>query len=54
MCEALKVAGKKGSEVIVYPDAQHDFRADYRPSYGKADAEDGRRRLPEHLQKNGA
>ncbi|MGI9024153.1 MAG: dienelactone hydrolase family protein [Burkholderiaceae bacterium] len=29
------------SKIIVYPDAQHGFNADYRPSYSKADAEDG-------------
>ncbi|MBK5293346.1 MAG: dienelactone hydrolase family protein [Acidobacteriia bacterium] len=54
MREALKAAGKKGSEIIVYPEAQHGFHADYRPSYGKADAEDGWRRLLEHFKKNGA
>ncbi|MBN3786987.1 dienelactone hydrolase family protein [Burkholderia sp. Ac-20353] len=29
------------SEFVVYPDAGHAFFADYRPSYVKADAEDG-------------
>jgi carboxymethylenebutenolidase len=38
MREALK-AGKSKSEIIVYPDAQHGFNADYRASYGKVDAE---------------
>lgn len=38
MREGLK-QGKTKSEIIVYPDAQHGFNADYRPSYGKADAE---------------
>ncbi len=29
------------SKIVVYPDAPHGFNADYRPSYVKADAEDG-------------
>ena len=53
MRAALKAAGKTGSEIIVYPDAQHGFHADYRPSYGKQDAEDGFRRLLDHFKKNG-
>jgi carboxymethylenebutenolidase len=32
------------SEILVYPDAGHAFFADYRPSYVKADAEDGWKR----------
>lgn len=38
MRESLKGAKAK-SEIIVYPEAQHGFNADYRPSYGKVDAE---------------
>jgi carboxymethylenebutenolidase len=34
----------RGSEFVVYADAPHAFFADYRPSYRKADAEDGWRR----------
>ncbi len=34
-------AAGKTVEIIVYPDAPHGFHADYRPSYRKADAEDG-------------
>jgi carboxymethylenebutenolidase len=34
----------RSSQFIVYPDAPHAFFADYRPSYRKADAEDGWRR----------
>ncbi len=34
----------KASELVVYPDAPHAFHADYRPSYRKADADDGWRR----------
>ncbi|HEY0003443.1 MAG TPA: dienelactone hydrolase family protein [Pyrinomonadaceae bacterium] len=46
--------GKSGSEIIVYPNAQHGFHADYRPSYNKADAEDGWRRLLAWFKKHGA
>jgi len=31
----------RASRIIVYPDAGHAFHADYRPSYVRADAEDG-------------
>ncbi len=31
----------RGSQFVVYDDAGHAFFADYRPSYKKADAEDG-------------
>ena len=43
MTEALKSAPKVAadSRIVVYPDAQHGFNADYRPSYNKTDAEDG-------------
>ncbi len=52
MREALK-AGKTKSEIIVYPEAQHGFNADYRPSYGKKDAEDAWQKLLTHFKKNG-
>jgi carboxymethylenebutenolidase len=44
MREALKQSQAK-SEIIVYPDAQHGFNADYRPSYNAADARDGWQRM---------
>jgi carboxymethylenebutenolidase len=50
MREALKVAMKK-SEIHVYPDAQHGFNADYRPSYNKEAAEDGWKRMLEWFKK---
>ncbi len=50
---AIKAAGKN-SEIVVYPEAPHGFHADYRPSFRKADAEDGWRRLQEWFKKNGA
>jgi carboxymethylenebutenolidase len=52
MKKALKDAGKP-SEIILYPDAQHGFHADYRPSYNKADAQDGWKRLLDWFKKNG-
>jgi carboxymethylenebutenolidase len=42
--ELLKQNGNKNVEIVVYPDAGHGFHADYRPSYNKADAEDGWKR----------
>ena len=53
MREALKAAGSK-SEIIVYPDADHGFHADYRPTYNKQAAEDGWNKLREWFKKNGA
>ena len=37
--------GQSGSEIIVYPDAEHGFHADYRPSYNEKAAKDGWSRL---------
>ncbi len=47
-----KAAGKT-VEIIVYPDAPHGFHADYRPSYRKADAEDGWQRMLAWLHRYG-
>jgi carboxymethylenebutenolidase len=52
MRDALKQGGKK-AEIIVYPDAQHGFNADYRPSYNAADAQDGWKRLLAWFRENG-
>jgi len=49
----LKEAGGS-SEIIVYPEADHGFFADYRPGYRKQDAEDGWKRLLEWFRKHGA
>ena len=54
MRAALKAAGKAKSEIVVYPEAQHGFNADYRPSYGKKDAEDAWRKMLAHFKANGA
>ena len=50
--EAMKAAlagssapAARASEIIVYPDAQHGFHADYRASYSAPDAADGWSRL---------
>lgn len=52
MKKALKDAGKTG-EIIVYPNSQHGFHADYRPSYDKDSAQDGWKRLLEWFKKYG-
>ena len=44
MRAALKAAGKPG-EIVVYPEAQHGFLADYRPSYDAAASQDGWKRM---------
>jgi carboxymethylenebutenolidase len=45
MRAALKAAGKTGSEIVVYPEAQHGFLADYRQSYDAAAGQDGWKRM---------
>lgn len=52
MREALK-AGNSGSEIIVYPNTPHGFKADYRPSYRQEQAEDGWQRLQAWFKKYG-
>jgi carboxymethylenebutenolidase len=53
MQQALKKANKN-SEFVVYPDAQHGFNADYRPSYNEQAAKDGWRRMQDWFKKYGA
>lgn len=43
--EAKAKAAHKTVEIVIYPDAPHGFHADYRPSYRRADAEDGWKRM---------
>jgi carboxymethylenebutenolidase len=43
----------QASRIHVYPDAPHAFHADYRPSYRKAPAEDGWKRMTEWFKKHG-
>ncbi len=52
MRAALKDAGKT-AEIVLYPDTPHAFFADYRPSYRKAQAEDGWKRMLEWFKKYG-
>lgn len=56
MRQALAAASSsvaKRCQIHVYPEAGHAFAADYRPSYRKADAEDGFRRLAAWLKSHG-
>lgn len=53
MRAALRAAGKRGSDIVVYPNAQHGFHADYRAVHDPAAAEDGWRRLLDHFRGNG-
>jgi carboxymethylenebutenolidase len=48
-----KSAPAQRSEFHIYPEAGHAFAADYRPSYRKADAEDGFSRLHAWLKAHG-
>ena len=52
---AAELARKAGKtvEIHVYADAPHGFNADYRPSYKKADAEDGWARMLAWFKKYG-
>lgn len=53
MRAALQVVGDP-SQIVVYPDAQHGFNADYRPSYNQADAEDAWKKMLAWFKKYGA
>jgi carboxymethylenebutenolidase len=56
MKQALKASSNsvaKRCTFQIYPEAGHAFAADYRPSYRKADAEDGFRRMHAWLKANG-
>lgn len=53
MSAALKAAGKTGSSIHAYADAQHGFHADYRDSYNEADAKDGWMRMLAHFKAHG-
>ncbi|MGH8764867.1 MAG: dienelactone hydrolase family protein, partial [Burkholderiales bacterium] len=43
----------KSCPIIVYPGVPHGFHADYRPTYRKAEAEDGWKRMLAWFKKNG-
>ncbi len=46
--------GKSKSEIVVYPNADHGFHADYRESYNKEASEDAWKKLQDWFKKNGA
>ena len=47
-------AAARGSEIVVYPEAQHGFYADYRSYYSKADADAAFARARDWLARHGA
>ena len=54
--EKMKAAlaqGASGSSIIVYPDADHAFHADYRPTYHPQAAQDGRQRALDWFKQHG-
>ncbi|HEX2559382.1 dienelactone hydrolase family protein [Phenylobacterium sp.] len=53
MRQALAANRKRGSEIIVYPEAQHGFHADYRAQYNAQAALDGWSRMLLHFARNG-
>lgn len=52
MQTALKEA-KKEAEIIIYPDTDHGFYADYRPSYHKENAADAWKRMLDWFKQHG-
>lgn len=46
--------GKSGSDIIIFPEADHGFLADYRQSYNPAAAQDAWKKLNDWFEKNGA
>jgi carboxymethylenebutenolidase len=46
--------GKSKSEIIVYPNADHGFLADYRPQYNREAAEDAWQKMLDWFKKNKA
>jgi carboxymethylenebutenolidase len=49
---AIASAGKS-AEIIVYPNSEHGFHADYRPSYNEKDAKDAFEKAVAFFKKNG-
>jgi carboxymethylenebutenolidase len=52
MQAALKEA-KQPSEIVLYPETDHGFYADYRPTYKKSSADDAWKRFQEWFKKHG-
>jgi carboxymethylenebutenolidase len=52
MMRAALARGKSGSEIVVYPEAEHGFHADYRPTYHEPSAKDGWERMLAWFRKN--
>ena len=46
--------GKSKSEIVVYPNADHGFHADYRPTYNKEASEDAWNKLLDWFKRNDA
>ncbi|HUO91241.1 MAG TPA: dienelactone hydrolase family protein [Rhizomicrobium sp.] len=53
MTAALKASGNATSRIDVFPDAQHGFNADYRPSYNEKDAKEAWARMLAWFRDNG-
>lgn len=53
MQDTLK-KGKSKSEIVVYPNAQHGFNADYRPGYNQESAADAWEKMLDWFKKHGA
>jgi carboxymethylenebutenolidase len=53
MQEELKKA-KSESEIVVFPNADHGFLADYRPSYNRESSADAWKRVQEWFKEHGA
>ena len=53
MKKSLAASGNSASRIDVFPDAQHGFNADYRPSYNAADAKEGWARMLAWFKANG-
>src|SRR5213078_10831 len=50
---AAVAAAHKNAEIIVYPDSQHGFLADYRPSYDAKASADAWAKMLAFFKKNG-
>jgi carboxymethylenebutenolidase len=53
MRKALAASGNLASRIDVFPDAEHGFNADYRPTYNEADAKEAWSRMLAWFKANG-